>query len=659
MNITELARKLRTTTDELKEKLPEMGFDIGKKAIKVDDRLAGRIMRAWNEYLYRKEQEKAYMRTKGVGEDGEATEERGEVKIPPVLTVRDFAAILNLPVTDVIKELMRSGVMATLNQRIDYDTAAIVAEDLGYTSVQQKVDEELELEKDKRVQDMLDLDEGMVPRPPVIVVMGHVDHGKTKLLDTIRSTNVVAGESGGITQHIGAYQIERNGQMLTFIDTPGHEAFSAMRSRGAKVADVAILIVAANDGVKPQTVEAQKIAEAAGIPIVVAINKIDLPDADIEKTKQDLSQHNLMCEDWGGKIVCVPISAKQNEHIDELLDQVLLVAEIEAKKIVANPNGVVFGTVVESHVDKGVGPVATVLVKNGTLRKGDQVMVDGDFYGKIRIMRNYLGQELNEATPSTPAQVIGLKTAPVVGDVIEVTVGKVKKIKAHKLDKKEQSIYANVAENGDDEDGEVKAKLNIVMRSDVLGSQEAIIEALEKLNSENVSVKFVSTGLGNVTESDVMSAHATGSMLIGFNVKPSQQAESLAQEKGIAVNIYKIIYELIDEVKVRMNELIKPEIVREDLGKIEIIKTFKKGDNFMVVGGKVLNGKIVKNTKAAVLRNEEFVLNGIIKELKVGKESVVDVMKGQECGIEFEGQPLIEEGDVLDVYVEREVQRKI
>ncbi|HCC23371.1 TPA: translation initiation factor IF-2 [Candidatus Falkowbacteria bacterium] len=656
MNITELARKLRTTTDELKEKLPAMGFDIGRKAIKVDDRLAGRIMRAWNEYLYRLEQEKAYRRTKDIeGKDKE--QERGEVKIPPVLTVRDFATILDLPVTEVIRELMRSGVMATLNQRIDYDTAAIVASDLGYAPVEQKVDEVLELEKDKKVRDIMEKAENLVPRPPVIVVMGHVDHGKTKLLDVIRSTDVVAGEAGGITQHIGAYQIERNGQKITFIDTPGHEAFSAMRSRGAKVADIAILIVAANDGVKPQTIEAQKIAEAAGIPIVVAINKVDLPEANVEKTKQELAQHNLLCEDWGGKIVCVPISAKQKQNIDSLLDQVLLVAEMEAKKIVANPDGEIVGTVVESNVDKTVGPVATVLVKNGTLRKGDQVLVDGNYYGKIRTMKNYLGQEIQTAGPSTPARIVGLKAAPEVGDVVEVTEGKVKKIKSYKLDKKDKGQHSRVAEKIDDDDSDDKAKLNIILRSDVLGSQEAIIEALEKLNSNQVKIKFVSTGLGNVTESDVLSAHATEAMLIGFGVLVSPRAASLVQEKGVNVKTYKIIYELIDAVKARLNEIIKPEIIREDLGRVEVIKIFKKGDNSMVVGGRVVSGKVEKNTQAAVLRADEFVVKGKIIELKIGKQAVTDVMKGQECGLEFVGQPVIQEGDILDVYTEREVKR--
>ncbi|OGF46722.1 translation initiation factor IF-2, partial [Candidatus Falkowbacteria bacterium RIFOXYD2_FULL_35_9] len=605
----------------------------------------------------RKAQEQEYLKIRHKDEKGELIE-KGEVKIPPVLTVKTFASILNLPATDVIKELMRNGVMASLNQRIDYDTAAIIAEDLGYTAVEQKVHEELALEKDQKVKQILADDTAKLPRPPVIVVMGHVDHGKTKLLDAIRKTNVVAGEAGGITQHIGAYQIMRKGKLITFIDTPGHEAFTAMRSRGANVADIAILVVAANDSVKPQTIEAQKIAENAGIPIVVAINKIDLPDANIEKVKQDLAQHNLLTEEWGGKTICVPISAKQNENINELLEQVLLVAEMSVDKIVANPDGEVVGTIIESHVDKGFGPVATVLVKNGTLHRGDQMMINGDFYGKIRAMHNYLGQEIDSAGPSVPAQLVGMKSAPVVGDILEITTGKVKKTKAHKLGNKEDTFMQNTVDK-DDEHDEGATKINIILRSDVLGSQEAVIESLEKLNTEDVKIKFIARGLGNITESDVMSADATGAMLVGFSVVPSSSAASLAQEKGVEIKKYKIIYELIDAVREKANEMIKAEVIREDLGQAEVIKIFKKQEKSMIVGCRVKSGSIEKGAVAVILRHEEFISKGKIVELQIGKEVVSNVVKGQEFGMQFDGQPLVEVGDILDVYFEKEIKKRI
>ncbi len=655
MNISELARKLRVNSEELKAKLPELGFDIGRRAIKIDDNLANKIIYAWKEYQFRKQQEQEYLKTKSRAEEI-ANSDRGEIALPPAMSVKEFALILHLPVTEVIKQLMKSGVMASLNQRIDYDTAAIVASDLGFKVAEGVADEKVEMEKEERYQEIMKKETDMQPRPPVIVVMGHVDHGKTKLLDAIRMTDVVSGEAGGITQHIGAYQIKKRNRLITFIDTPGHEAFTAMRSRGAKVADVAILVVAANDSVMPQTIEAQKIAEAVKIPIVVAINKIDLPEANIEKVKQDLAQHNLQCEEWGGKTICVPISAKQNLHIDDLLDQVLLVADMEAEKIVANPNGEFIGSVIEAHVDKGKGPVATVLVKNGTLIAGSKVVVDGQYYGKIRMMYDYKGQEIDKALPSTPVQIIGLKVAPKVGDMLEVTDEKIKKVSSYKLGHRDEK-YASV-DSDEDESSEL-TKINIVLRSDVLGSQEAIMESLEKLNNDILKIKFVAKGLGNITDNDVLTAESTGAMLLGFNVRPNTAAESLAQEKGIEIKTFRIIYELIDAVKLKINELIKPEIVREELGKVEVLKVFKKIDNGLILGGRVISGRVTANCEAGVLRADQFVEKGKIKSLQIGKESVTDVVKGQEFGITFMGPQLVAEGDILDVYLEKEVRRKI
>ena len=656
MNISEVARKLNVSTEDLRLKLPELGFDVGRKAIKIDERLAHQIVRAWHDYEQRKIDEKAYLKGKEAPAS-EVVEAKGEVKIPPVLTVRDFAQILNLPVTEAIKELMKNGVMASLNQRIDYETAAIVASELGYTTLEEKGDVQVELEKDAKVREILGREVDLQTRPPVIVVMGHVDHGKTKLLDAIRKTDVVSGESGGITQHIGAYQITKQGRLLTFIDTPGHEAFTAMRSRGAKVADVAILVIAATEGVMPQTVEAIKIAQAAGLPIVVAINKIDLPDANIEKTKQDLTKYDLLPEEWGGKTVCVPISAKQNLHIDELLEQVLLVADMEGDKMRANPAGEFVGLIIESRVDKGLGPVATVLVKNGSLRKTDNLMVEGNFYGRVRSMKDYMGQEIEIALPSMPVRIMGFKVAPKVGDVVQVTTGKLKKVKAYRLEKQEETFIKPSEEAS--EGTEDVAKVNLIMRCDVLGSQEAIVESLEKINSELVKIKFVTKGLGNITESDVLQAQATGALLVGFNAVPSTAAAALAREKGVAIKTFKVIYELIDAVKAKINEVIKPELIREDLGKAEVLKIFKKEDNSLILGVRVISGKIIKNATAAVLRQNEFMEKGKITELQVGKEVVVDVMKNQECGLKFVGRPMVEVGDILDIYREKEITKSI
>ncbi|MFZ5364764.1 MAG: translation initiation factor IF-2 [Patescibacteria group bacterium] len=662
MNVTELARILKVPTSELLEKLPTLGFDIGRKAIKVNDKLAQQIMVAWRNFEKQQIEKEKYLKGKETADKKDGNE-KGEVKIPPVLTVREFAMLLNMPVTELIAELMKSGVMASVNQRIDYDTAAIIAEDLGFQPVEMEhseLEEKQVVDKAQRVKDVIEKETDLAPRPPVIVVLGHVDHGKTKLLDAIRRTNVMEGEAGGITQHIGAYQVVKKGRKITFIDTPGHEAFTAMRSRGAKVADIAILIIAANDGIKPQTVEALKIAQDAGLPIVVAINKIDLPEANVEKVKQELTQYNLLPEEWGGKTIVAPISAKQNIGIDELLDQLLLVADLEQERIVANPNGQFIGAIVESHIDENLGPVATVLVKNGSLKKGDALTDEGVYYGKIRAMKDYKGDEISQADPSVPVQIIGFKVAPKVGDVIEVTED-VKKAKRkadyYKLSKQEQFISVQQPEQESDRAG--VTKLSIILRTDVLGSQEAIIESLEKLENQDIKIDIVAKGLGNITESDVQTAEASNALLLGFNVLPSSAAQILAQDKGIKIKTFKIIYELIDEVKSKLNELIKPIIIRDDLGKIEVLALFRKTDKGQIIGGKVISGKVEANAQAAVFRKDEFVGLGKISELQSGKQEVTDVQKGQEAGMHFIGQVEIQVGDTLDIYREREQKRVI
>jgi translation initiation factor IF-2 len=661
MNITELARRLRISTQELRDKLPLLGFDIGQKAVKIDDRLSGRIVRSYREYLDREKQKAEYLKRT------EKKEERAslpgqKLEIPSVLTVKDFASLLDAPVTQVIADLIRNGVMASMNQRIDYDTAAVLASDLGFEPVELSLEDKIDIDREKRIKEKLSTEEAseMQARPPIVVVMGHVDHGKTMLLDTIRKTNVVSGEAGGITQHIGAYQVVKKNRKITFIDTPGHEAFSAMRSRGAKVADIAILVVAANDGVKPQTVEALKIAQAAEIPIIVAINKVDLPDANVEKTKQEIAQYNLLPEEWGGNTVCVPISAKLNQNIDVLLENVLLVADLNEDKIKANPAGEFIGIIIESNVSAGEGPVATLLVKNGTLRVGDYVVMNDILYGKIRSMKDYKNKVLKTVGPSMPAKILGLKVAPKVGDILERTDDpkRVKKAKVYAMQHQDETFIRRNGENSDEKDPNV-AKMSLILKTDVLGSQEAIIEALKKKENKFIKVDFVSKGLGNITESDVLSAEATGALILGFNVLLAPGAESLAKEKKVDLKIYKVIYALMEDVVAKMQLIVKPEIVREDLGKLEAKMLFRKEAGSEVVGGKVISGKVEPNSLVAVIRNGEFITSGKIKEIHVGQMVVTDVLHGQECGLMFIGQPIVEPGDILEVYKEKEIRKVV
>ncbi|MBD3360002.1 MAG: translation initiation factor IF-2 [Candidatus Buchananbacteria bacterium] len=664
MNVTELARKLKLTTTELLEILPEFGFDIGKKAIKVDDKVARKILDKSSEIKDKIETNKKdkLEEFKKLQEQEGVSEEKKEVEVPSVVTVRELAWIIDQPVNQVIKELMKNGVMASLNERIDFETASIIADEFN---VILKLAEDLEKPEVKRedIKSIIGREQksNLKPRAPVVVVMGHVDHGKTKLLDTIRKANVVEEEAGGITQHIGAYQVEKKDNKITFIDTPGHEAFTAMRSRGAKIADVAILVVAANDSIKPQTVEAIKIIQQAKIPMIVAINKIDLPEADIEKVKQDLSAMNLTPEDWGGDTITVPISAKENVGLDNLLDTILLVSEMEKDKIVANPDKEAVGTIIESHIDKGEGPVATILVQNGTLQVSDNICIDDVFFGKARNLKNYKNKTITTAGPSVPVKVIGLKYAPKVGDIVEVKCKierKHKKTKAFDISKEESAIKQPVISEEDSEETGVKT-INLIIRADVLGSLEAITESLEKIDTEEVKVKVISKGLGNITDTDINLADSADALIIGFNVKAIPLAQDLAREKNIEIQYYDVIYKLIEDIKDRLSKLLSPEIIRHDLGKLKVLAIFRTESKSMIIGGKVLEGKVVNPAKADVLRDKELIFSGEITELQAGKQEVNEVPEGQECGLKFEGKPEIQENDVLQVYQEEVVTKKL
>jgi len=655
MNVSELARILKLTPQELRDKLPQLGFHIGQKAIKIDNRIANKIINQWPT-LSKKLATPQSFKDRQLARENQTPAVKKVVSLPSHITVRDFAALANLPVNKVLGELMKNGIFASLNERIDFETAAVVGTDLG---LEVKADQDTSETTEQEISKLTTIiqkekTEDMLERAPVIVVMGHVDHGKTKLLDAIRSTDVVAGEAGGITQHIGAYQVTRKNQRLTFIDTPGHEAFTAMRSRGAKIADIAILVVAADDGVKPQTIEAYRIIEAAKLPFIVAINKIDKPEANLDKTKQELSgQLGIVPEDWGGKTVCVPISAREGTGIEDLLDMILLTAEVEQSNIKANPQAQAVGTIIDSRIDKGEGPVATVLIQNGTLRIADQLLFDGKVFGKVRALKNYRGENIDEAGPSTPVKIIGLKVAPLVGDIMETGEGEKVKFKNIKTGlNKPESAAASQA------DDSTAKKINLIIKSDVLGSAEAIEESLEKIGNQEIKVKIINKGLGNIGEGDVVRADAAKAQIVGFHVKAAPQAEELAREKGVSIKLYQIIYDLIDDIKQQMQDSLEPEIRRVELGKLHVKAIFRSEASEQIFGGKVTAGKIEKDSFIEIERGGLIIGQGKITELQSGKQSVTSVEAGEECGIKYQGDP-VKENDILYFYKEEKITKKL
>ena len=663
MNITELARRLRAHPEELRRKLPELGFAVGGKALKVDNRQASKIMEAWSE-MKRKERlalkveaQKAMVKGRDIPEA-----ERKQVTVPAITTVRDLASLMELPVPRLMQELMKNGILASINERIDFDTAAIIAEDLGFRAIRAEqtgvVEDVIGIE---RIRDRVEKEEhkNLSRRPPVIVVMGHVDHGKTKLLDAIRKTHVMETEAGGITQHIGAYQVERKGKSLTFIDTPGHEAFTVMRSRGAKVADIAILVVAVDDGVQPQTKEAINIIKSAELPFVVALNKIDRAEANIERVKTQLSELGLVPEDWGGKTVMVPISAKEGKNIEELLDMLLLVEDMEKERIVANPASRAIGTVIESRVEAGAGPVATVLVQSGTLHLGDDLGVRECQYGRVRAMQNWKGEILKEAPPSTPVKIIGWKLAPAVGDIMEVPedVRSLKKIKSTDVSMRateEMASIKHVVKEGEEgqEGDEGKQILNLIIRADVLGSLEAILGMLDKIQHDEVGVKVIQKGLGNITDTDVDNALATHAILAGFNVSFGGGAEELAHEKGVDLRQYKIIYKLFEDVIEELKKRVPSETIIHEQGQFLVVKNFRKIDNGWIVGGRVKGEKILPGAKLRLSRGGEYIGEGVIKSLQLGHAQMKEGQPGQECRMLYEGKVKPEENDVLEAYTQ-------
>lgn len=660
MNISELARRLRANPEELREKLPQLGFDVGSKAIKVDDRLVNKITQKWGEFKRTERLREKYSREQVIREAAVAKVKK--VELPGVITVREFATKLQLPITIVIGELMKSGILANLNERIDFTTASIVAGDLGFEVASEATGGAAAAEESAPVERMQQIraeekESELVARPPVVVVMGHVDHGKTQLLDTIRTTSVVKKEAGGITQHIGAYQAEKKGRKMTFIDTPGHEAFTVMRSRGARVADIAILVVAADDGVQPQTIEVIKIIQAAKLPLVVALNKIDKETADLQKTKTQLSEQGLIPEDWGGKVTMVPVSGKTGKGIDDLLDMILLTADLEKDKIRANPKRAAVGTIIEAHVDKGEGPVATILVQTGTLRQNDYLAVGETLYGRVRAMKDWNGAMVFSAVPGTPVKVLGLKVAPQIGDIIEVPADP-------KLLKQTKKSFGGdkqttVTSTKPKEENPNKKYLNVVIKADVLGSLEAILGQLEKMQTEDVGVAIVGKGLGNVNENDIARAETTGGVVFGFNVQSTREAEVIARNRRVDLQYHTVIYAIFDEVKKRLQSLLPITVTRNHLGKLQILATFNRDKHGQVVGGRVMEGKIVKGAQVVVYRGDQPVGEGALVGLQSGKTEVKEVHVGSECGMKVQTKNAMMVGDILDVFIEEKHEKKL
>ena len=580
-----------------------------------------------------------------------------DITIPVTITVKDLSAELKKTSGEIIKKLLGYGIMATINNEIDFDTAFLIAGEFGVTAHKKEV----VTDEDILFDDSEDKEEDLKPRPPVIVVMGHVDHGKTSLLDAVRSTNVIEGEAGGITQAIGAYKVEINGREITFLDTPGHEAFTAMRARGAQITDIAILVVAANDGVMPQTIEAIDHAKAAGIPIIVAINKIDVEGANPDKVKQELAEYGLVSEDWGGDTIFVPISAKKKINIDNLLEMVLLVADM--KELKANPNKQAKGVVIEAKLDKSKGPVATMLVQRGTLDIGDTILV-GSVIGRIRTMTDDKGHKVKKAGPSTPVEITGLTEVPEAGDTFyEVKDEKTAKhlMERRKRQARDKALKASSRVTLDDlfsqiEKGNLK-QLNIIVKADVQGSVEAVKQALEKLSNDEVKVKVIHANVGAITESDVTLANVSNAIIIGFNVRPQPIAKDMADKENVEIKTYSVIYNAIEDVEAAMKGMLDPVFKEVVIGNAEVRQTFKISDVGTIAGCYVTNGKVARNAGVRVLRDNVVIHDGKLISLKRMKDDAKEVAKGFECGIQIENFNDIKEGDIIEAYIMEQVKQ--
>jgi len=707
--LTDLAEKLGIDSKELRDKIKEFGFDVSPKARVIDDETAELVFAELNkktedtvtapetpeeetdvaeiyDEIISQQREREIVksqRKKTAGRDKVATFKTKEeqdreyaakqladktFEIPDVITVKELAEKTGIKAAKIIGELMKNGILANINQEIDFETAQIITDDMGLKLKRKRVAADAEDFFAGDISNLLKEDDKSLlkERPPVVCVMGHVDHGKTKLLDRIRETDVVSTESGGITQHIGAYQVMKKGKLITFLDTPGHEAFTEMRARGAKVTDIAILVVAADEGVKPQTIEALNHALEAKVPIIVALNKMDKPDVNPDRVKAELAEHGLQPEEWGGTTVMVPISALTGDGIDTLLDMILLTAEMLELK--ANPDREAVGTVVEAHLDHSVGPVATILVNTGTLHISDNIVV-GDAYGKIKLMRAHNGKSIDVAPPSTPVLIAGLSQTPKSGDILQVVkTDKIAKEKAGEVElllKKKgeekvsglsQAIMSVVASKS----------LKIVLKADTKGSLEAIIQSLAKIKDEAASVKIIHSGVGLISKSDLMMASASHGIVVGFHTDfDSPIVSKIAEKEGVEVRKYLIIYDLINEMKAFLSGMLEPDVVETILGRAQVKQIFLSKKNDMIIGCRVLSGKIQNKAKVRVIRGrtaedtDNIVGKGLIDSLKKVAEVVKEIGEGNECGIKYRGDVPLLEGDIMEAYIEEYKKRVI
>jgi translation initiation factor IF-2 len=570
------------------------------------------------------------------------------IKISETITVGELAKRMGIKATDLIRTLMKMGMMVTINHSLDVDTATLLATDFGYEI------ENVAMDMDEMLESAPDAPESLIKRPPVVTIMGHVDHGKTSLLDAIRETNVISGEAGGITQHIGAYDVELHGRKITFLDTPGHEAFTAMRARGASVTDIVILVVAADDGVMPQTREAVNHSKAAGVPIIVAINKVDKPEAKPERVKQELMEFGLVSEEWGGDTIFVEVSAKKRTNLDALLEMVLLQTDVLDLK--ANPDKPARGTIVEAKLDRGRGPVATVLVQEGTLKIGDY-FVAGTNYGRVRAMQNERGEKIIEAGPAMPAEVIGFTGVPDAGDTFvsladEKQAKEIANVRQQKLREAEfakhsklslEQLYEKILK------GEVK-DLNVIVKADVQGSVEAVSESLRKLSTDAVRLNVLHSSVGAITETDVNLATASNAIILGFNVRPEVKAQHMAEKEGVDIRLYNIIYDAVDDIRKAMEGLLEPTLREKQMGRAEVRETFTVPKHGVIAGCYVLDGKIVRNAQVRLLRDNVVVYTGKMGSLRRFKDDVKDVASGYECGISLENYNDIKVGDIIEAF---------
>lgn len=679
VRLYELAKELNMSSKELMEKMADLDMKVNSHMSSLDGDDAKLIKELFSpvevvEEISEVEEEDVKYSIKGKKEQKKVINKEviekieGDeliIEIEESIIVKDLADKLEVNPSKVITKLIQMGVMVNQNQAIDSEIAIIIAEEFGaeVTVIESEIEEEEVIEV---IEDYLELDyeedpANLLPRPAVVTVMGHVDHGKTSLLDAIKQTSVTEKEAGGITQHIGAYTVNVNDKKVVFLDTPGHEAFTSMRARGAQITDIAILVVAADDGVMPQTIEAIAHAKAAGVPIIVAINKMDKPDADIDRIKQGLVENGLMPEDWGGDTITVPVSAKNREGIDDLLEMILLVAEIQEFK--ANPNRKAIGTIVEAQLDKGKGPLATVLVQKGTLEVGDMV-VSGTASGRIRAMIDDKGKRVTKAGPSIPVVILGLSEVPNAGELLYVVkddkaaralAGK-KRDRIREKQMKQTSkvslddLYEKIAL------GEVK-DLNIIVKGDVRGSIEALTQSLAKLDTDEVKINTIHGGVGGITETDIMLASASNAIVIGFNVRPNLSALEIARNESVDIRTYRVIYEAIEDIQAAVKGMHAPKIVEEVLGRAQVRATFRLPNSHTIAGIYVMNGKITRNAKVRLLRDDVVIFDGGISSLKRFKDDAREVQTGYEAGLGLDGYNDLKEGDMLEAYILKEVER--